>query len=59
MDIQNIINNKTAERPDFIIERDAYGNGISTHANSSYFNPKYLDNTSGTLLPKIVIVVQF
>ena len=59
MDIQNIINNKTAERPDFIIEKDANGNGISNHANSSYYIPKYLDNTSGTLLPSIGIVIQF
>ena len=59
LDIQNITNNKTAQRPNFSIEKDTNGNGISDPVNSSYYIPKYLDNTSGTLLPSIGIVLQF
>jgi len=59
LDIQNITNTKTALRPNFSIEKDMNGNGISDPANSAYYIPKYIDNISGTLLPSIGVVIQF
>ncbi|CAN5573999.1 TonB-dependent receptor [soil metagenome] len=59
LDIQNITNKKTTLRPNFSIEKDANGNGISDPVNNAYYIPRYIDNISGTLLPSIGVIIQF
>jgi hypothetical protein len=59
LDVQNITNNTTDERPYFSVERDASGEPITNPNNSDYYIPKSIDNTSGTIIPGIGIVVEF
>ncbi|MDZ4748300.1 MAG: TonB-dependent receptor [Saprospiraceae bacterium] len=59
LDIQNITNNTTDERADFSVERDVNGEPISNPANPNYYIPRFIDNTAGTIIPGIGIVVEF
>jgi hypothetical protein len=59
LDIQNITGNTTEEQPYFSVERDASGVPITNPENADYYIPKQIDNTSGTLIPGIGIVVEF
>ena len=59
LDVQNITNNTTDEQPYFSVERDASGVPITNPQNPDYYIPKTIDNTSGTIIPGIGIVVEF
>lgn len=59
LDVQNITNNSTEEQPYFSVERDASGVPITNPQNPDYYIPKTIDNTSGTIIPGIGIVVEF
>ncbi len=59
LDIQNITNNTTDERADFSVERDVNGAPISNPNNPDYYIPRFIDNTAGTIIPGIGIVVEF
>ncbi len=58
LDIQNLLNYK-AQQPDFYVrEKDANGNYITTDNNTRYVL-KPLQNTAGTILPTIGIMIEF
>jgi len=59
LDVQNITGNTTEERPNFSVERDIDGVPITNPDNPDYYIPKYIDNTAGTIIPGIGIVVEF
>ncbi len=59
LDVQNITNNTTNEQPYFSVERDASGVPVTNPQNPDYYIPKTIDNTSGTIIPGIGIVVEF
>jgi hypothetical protein len=59
LDVQNITNNTTEERPYFSVERDANGVPITNPQNPDYYIPRFIDNTSGTIIPGIGIIVEF
>jgi len=59
IDVQNITNNTTEEQPYFSVERDADGVPVTNPQNPDYYIPKPIDNTSGTIIPGVGIVVEF
>ena len=59
LDIQNLTNNKTSLQPYLSVERDANGNAITNPANSNYYLPKQIENTSGTIIPTLGIIATF
>lgn len=59
LDVQNITNNITNEQPYFSVERDANGLPIVNPDTPDYYIPRYIDNTAGTIIPGIGIVVEF
>ncbi len=59
LDIQNITNSKVTQAPLIAIERDEAGMPLVDPNNSSSYIPKLINNTSGTLIPGIGIVVVF
>ena len=59
LDVQNITGNTTEERPYFSVERDVNGVPVTNPDNPDYYIPKYIDNTAGTIIPGIGIVVEF
>lgn len=59
LDVQNITNNITNDQPYFSVERDANGVPITNPENPDYYIPRYIDNTAGTIIPGIGIVVEF
>lgn len=59
LDIQNITNNTTEEQPYFSVERDKDGIPITNPDNADYYIPKLIDNTAGTLIPGIGVIVEF
>lgn len=59
VDIQNITNAKTEAPPLIAVERDTEGNPLVDPQNPNSYIPKLVDNTSGTLIPGVGIVVIF
>lgn len=59
IDIQNLTNNISYGQPFFDVQTDAAGNKITDPNNPDYYVPKFLENTSGTIIPSIGIVVTF
>jgi hypothetical protein len=59
LDIQNLTNSKTNDQPFFDVQTDANGNKITDPNNADYYVPKFLDNTSGTIIPSLGMVVTF
>lgn len=59
LDVQNITNNITEEQPYFSVEKDANGVPITNPDHPAYYIPKFIDNTAGTIIPGIGIIVEF
>jgi hypothetical protein len=58
VDIQNLYNFKGKSQDNYIREKDAAGNFITTDNNTRYVL-RGIPNTSGTVLPSIGIMVEF
>jgi outer membrane receptor for ferrienterochelin and colicin len=58
LDIQNIYNNVTPVKPILDVQRDNLGNPIVDANNPSRYLPNYLDNSTGSVLPSIGIIVE-
>lgn len=58
MDIQNIYNHVTKFDDNIDVEKDANNIPITDPDNPDQYLPKYIPNTSGTILPTIGIIVE-
>ena len=59
VDIQNILNQKTASAPFLNMKRDENGNAIEDPNKPGYYQPYLINNESGTLLPTVGVIVEF
>lgn len=59
IDIQNLTNNVTNGQPFFDVQTDANGTKITDPVNPDAYIPKFLNNTNGTIIPSIGVVVTF
>ncbi|WP_369047755.1 TonB-dependent receptor [Tenacibaculum sp. UWU-22] len=58
-DIQNALNSKSTEQPFLIPKKDANGNNMVDPNDNNKYILEQLDNTSGTVLPSIGLIVDF
>ena len=58
LDVQNIYNFVTKFQDSIDVVRDAEGNPVTNPDAPEYYLPTYIQNTSGTVLPTIGIVVE-
>jgi outer membrane receptor for ferrienterochelin and colicin len=58
LDIQNIYNKVTLLKPILDVKRDSQGNPIVDANDPTRYVPNFLENTNGTLLPSIGIIVE-
>lgn len=58
MDIQNIYNHVTKFDDNIDVEKDANNIPVTDPDNPDRYLPKYIPNTSGTILPTIGIIVE-
>jgi hypothetical protein len=59
IDIQNIYNSKSTGLPSIDIMRDVTGNPIQDPANLDRYSLYEIENTNGTILPSIGIMIEF
>ena len=59
LDIQNIYNFKTITQPFLDVRRDDDGNPIEDPNNPSAYETYFIENSAGTILPSIGIMVEF
>ena len=59
IDVQNIYNFQALGQPFLDIERDASGNPIIDPNNSQLYEISEIENTSGTILPSIGLMINF
>ena len=59
LDIQNIMGSEAQEQSFLIPETDADGNYLTDPADSSKYLLEEVDNNSGTILPKIGVIIDF
>jgi hypothetical protein len=59
VDIQNIYNHQADQPPILVRETDANGNPVTDPADPSRYKLKYIDGSSGTVLPTIGIIIEF
>jgi len=58
-DVQNIYNNKADQPPLLIRESDSNGLPVTDPTNPLKYSLKYLNNTTGTVLPTVGVIVEF
>lgn len=58
LDIQNIYNHITVTKPILDVKRDGLGNPIVDPNNPNSYQPLYLENTNGTVLPSIGVIIE-
>ena len=58
-DVQNVYNHQADQPPLLIRETDSEGNPVTDPSNPLKYSLKYIENTSGTVLPTIGIIVEF
>jgi len=58
LDIQNIYNQVTVTKPILDVKRDGQGNPIVDPNNPNAYIPVYLENTNGTVLPSIGLIIE-
>lgn len=58
IDVQNIYNYVTKFQDNVDVEKDANGVPVVNPENPEFYIPKYIQNTSGTVLPTIGIIVE-
>ena len=59
LDIQNLTNNTSKGQPYFSVERDPEGNPITDPNNPNAYIPRFIENTAGTIIPGIGVVLEF
>jgi outer membrane receptor for ferrienterochelin and colicin len=59
VDIQNVYNFQAEGQPFIDVERDASGNPVVDPTNPSAYKVSEIENTNGTVLPSIGIMVEF
>lgn len=59
IDIQNVTNAQIYQPPLIAIERDSNGNPLTSPTNPDSYIPRLVENTSGTLIPGLGVVVEF
>jgi hypothetical protein len=59
VDVQNIYNHQADQPPILIQETDSNGNPVTDPSDPSRYLLKYIDGSSGTVLPTIGIIVEF
>ncbi len=58
LDIQNVYNSITATKPILDVKRDGLGNPIPDSANPGSYIPNFIENTNGSILPTIGIIIE-
>jgi hypothetical protein len=58
-DVQNVLNEQFNLQPYLSVVRDANGNPVVNPSNPNAYQPNYINNVSGTLLPTIGVIIQF
>jgi hypothetical protein len=58
LDIQNIYGAVTPQQPYMDVERDEFGAAIESSENPGSYTPRYLDGSSGTVLPSIGLIIE-
>lgn len=59
LDIQNIYNSKTKLQPYLDMEKDAAGNLVENPQNPAAYKSYEIENTTGTILPSIGVMIEF
>lgn len=59
LDIQNLLNYKTELPPYISVQRDASGSPVPDPANPSSYEPLYITNESGSVIPTFGFVIEF
>ena len=59
LDVQNILGSEAQQQSFLIPQTDADGNSLIDPADSSKYLLEEVDNTSGTVLPKIGVIIDF
>ncbi|MCS6916245.1 MAG: TonB-dependent receptor [Chitinophagales bacterium] len=59
LDIQNVYNQKTVLPDNLDVVRDAEGNPVPDPLRPGYYQPLFLENVVGTVLPSIGVVVSY
>lgn len=57
-DIQNLYNYQTAFQDNIDVEKDSEGNPIPDAANPGFYIPKFIQNTSGQVLPTLGVIIE-
>ncbi|GAB4134761.1 MAG: TonB-dependent receptor [Bacteroidia bacterium] len=58
-DVQNVYNSQLELQPYLTVVKDANGNPVTDPNNPNAYQIKYIENTSGTVLPTIGIIFEF
>jgi hypothetical protein len=58
LDIQNIYGQSTPLKPTLDVQRDAQGQPMVDPNNPNYYLPQFLDNSTGTVLPGVGIIIE-
>jgi hypothetical protein len=58
LDVQNVYNQVTSTKPILDVQRDGQGNPIADPANPGQYLPVFLDNTNGSVLPTIGLIIE-
>ena len=59
LDIQNVYNTKIKTQPYLDVIRDEFNNPIQNPVNSQYYLIDEIENSSGTILPSIGVMLEF
>lgn len=59
VDIQNVLNEEFNLQPYLSVVRDANGNPVTDPSNPNSYEPNFINNVSGNLLPTIGVIIQF
>ncbi|TXC76073.1 TonB-dependent receptor [Luteibaculum oceani] len=59
IDIENLYNNQVFGPPFVDVERDNAGNPIENPNNTNQYLPRFIENSSGTVLPSIGVMVEW
>lgn len=58
LDIQNLYNHQTKFEDNIDVVKDINGNPIEDSANPGFYIPKFIQNTSGQVLPTIGVIIE-
>jgi hypothetical protein len=59
LDIQNVYNFQAEQPPILIPEYDSNGMPVTDPSNPLKYSLKYLDNSVGTVLPTVGVIIEF